>query len=149
MTNRHRARTASLSGLIATIALLTGVLATTAVGCGEGGGETAILNVDPRAGATLGDQPVKILGANFRTDIGYTVYFGTKRAETVTIIDPQTLVAVTPQVDEAGAVDITIRADNGPAWRISKAFRYEDMSGSVVEGLGEQAGPGNAKKQNY
>ncbi len=149
MTNRHRALTASLSGLVASIALLGGMLATTAMGCGGGGGETAILNVDPRVGATLGEQPIKILGQNFRTDSGYTIYFGTKRAGSVTILNPETLLAVTPQVDDPGPVDITIRADNGPAWRISKAFRYENMAGSVVEGLGEHAGPGSAKKQNY
>lgn len=151
MTNRHRALAASLSGLVATLALVGGFLATTltSAGCGSGGTETAILNVDPRAGATLGDQPIKILGQNFRSDIGYTVYFGSKRAENVTLVDPQTLLAVSPQVDDPGPVDITIRADNGPAWRISKAFRYEDMSGSVVEGIGEHTGPGSAKKQNY
>lgn len=149
MTNRHRALTASLSGLVTSIALLAGMLATSAMGCGGGGGETAILNVDPRVGATIGEQPIKILGQNFRTDIGYTIYFGTKRAGSVTILNPETLLAVTPQVDDPGPVDITIRADNGPAWRISKAFRYENMAGSVVEGLGEHTGPGNAKKQNY
>jgi hypothetical protein len=149
MTNRHRALAASLSGLVASIALLTGVLATSAMGCGSSQGETVLLNVDPRAGATLGEQPVKLLGQNFRTDIGYTVYFGTKRAGSVTILNPETLLAMTPQVDDPGPVDITIRADNGPAWRITKAFRYENMGGSVVEGLGEHAGPSSAKKQNY
>ncbi len=157
MTNRHRALTASLSSLVASIAVVGGLLSTTLLGttvlatsaCGSAKGDPAILNVDPRAGATIGEQPVKILGTNFRTDIGYTVYFGTKRAGSVTILDPQTLLAVTPQVDEPGPVDITIRADNGPAWRISKAFRYENMGGSVVEGLGEHTGPSSAKKQNY
>lgn len=149
MTNRHRALAASLSGLVASITLLTGMLATTAMGCGSAAGEPAILNVDPRAGATLGEQPVKILGQNFRTDIGYTVYFGTKRAGSVTILNPETLLAMTPQVDNPGPVDITIRADNGPAWRISKAFRYENMGGNIVEGLGEHTGPSSAKKQNY
>lgn len=149
MTNRHRALAASLSGLVASITLLTGMLATTAMGCGSAAGEPAILNVDPRAGATLGEQPVKILGQNFRTDIGYTVYFGTKRAGSVTILNPETLLAMTPQVDNPGPVDITIRADNGPAWRISKAFRYENMAGNIVEGLGEHTGPSSAKKQNY
>ena len=149
MTHRHRALTASVSGLVASLAIAGGAVAASTAGCGASEGDTVILNVDPRAGATVGDQPIKILGQHFRNDIGYTVYFGSKRAGNVTILNPETLLAVSPQVDAPGPVDITIRADNGPAWRISKAFKYEDMGGSVVEGLGEQTGPNSAKKQNY
>ncbi len=149
MTHRHRALTASVSGLVASLAIAGGAVAASTAGCGASEGDTVILNVDPRAGATIGDQPIKILGQHFRNDIGYTVYFGSKRAGNVTILNPETLLAVSPQVDAPGPVDITIRADNGPAWRISKAFKYEDMGGSVVEGLGEQTGPNSAKKQNY
>ena len=149
MTHRHRALTASVSGLVASLAIAGGAVAASTAGCGASEGETVILNVDPRAGATIGDQPIKILGQHFRNDIGYTVYFGSKRAGNVTILNPETLLAVSPQVDAPGPVDITIRADNGPAWRISKAFKYEDMGGSVVEGLGEQTGPNSAKKQYY
>lgn len=107
-----------------------------AFGCGEEGGDMAIADVQPRSGATAGEQPVKISGANFRTDIGYTVYFGNKKAGSVTILDPETLLVTTPQREEPGPVDVTIRADNGPAFKIAQAFRYEDMGGSVVEGLG-------------
>jgi hypothetical protein len=149
MTHRRRALTASLSGLVASLALAGGLLVTGAAGCGSSEGETVILNVDPRAGATIGDQPIKIVGQNFRVGTGYAVYFGSKRANSVMILNPETLLAMSPQVDAPGPVDITIRADNGPAWKISKAFRYEDMGGSVVEGLGEQTGPNSAKKQNY
>lgn len=105
-----------------------------------------ISDVQPRAGATQGDQPVKISGQNFRTDIGYTVYFGNKKSQSVTILDPETILVTSPQREEPGEVDITIRADNGPAFRIAKAYKYEDMSGSVVEGLG--AGATGAKKGN-
>jgi hypothetical protein len=105
----------------------------------------AIADVQPRTGATQGDQPVKIAGANFRTDIGYTVYFGNKRATSVTILDPETLLVTTPQREEPGDVDVTIRADNGPAFKIANAYRYEDMGGSVVEGMG---GGAASKKGN-
>lgn len=116
------------------------------MGCGDEGGEIGITDVQPRAGATQGEQPVKILGHNFRTDIGYTVYFGNKKATSVTILDPETILVTTPQRDEAGAVDVTIRADNGPAFRIASAYNYEEMEGSVVEGLGE--GAASSKKGN-
>lgn len=116
-------------------------------GCG-GGEQTDIFDINPRAGATQGAQPVKILGQGFQTDIGYTIYFGLKKADNVTILDDHTLVAMTPQTDQTGDVDVMIRADDGPAWRVTKGFRYEDMGGSVMEGVGQE-GATHAKKQNY
>lgn len=114
-----------------------------ALGCGSGG-ETQIRNLEPRVGALQGEQTVKITGANFRTDIGYTVYFGNRKAPTVTILDSETLAVTTPNRDAAGSVDVIVSADNGPAWRVKDAFRYEDLSGSVVEKLGDTSdGKGN------
>jgi hypothetical protein len=110
----------------------------TAAGCG-GGSEMAILDVDPKVGHTQGDQYVKIVGQNFRQDIGYTVYFGTKKSAQVTIVDPETLLAVTPTGEKPGSVDILIRADDGNAFRIPQGFKFEEMGGSVVEGLGTGA----------
>ena len=111
-------------------------------------GEMAILDVDPKVGHTQGDQYVKILGANLRQDIGYTVYFGTTKSKQVTILDPQTLLVSTPTGMEAGPVDIMIRADNGDAWRVKEGFRFEDMGGSVVEGLGDGQGATKEEKGN-
>jgi hypothetical protein len=111
-------------------------------GC-KGGGEVSILDVDPKVGHTQGDQYVKIVGKNFRQDIGYTVYFGTKKSAQVTIVDPETLLATTPTGVKAGPVDVLIRADDGNAFRIPQGFRFEDMGGSVVDGLGS----GGVKKQ--
>lgn len=105
----------------------------------EGGGEMAILDLDPKVGHTQGDQYVKIMGANFRQDIGYAVYFGTKKSPQVTIIDPETLLVKTPVRPAAGKVDIMIRADDGNAWKIAQAFEFQDMGGSIVEGLGDDA----------
>jgi hypothetical protein len=99
-------------------------------------GNVAILDIDPKVGHTQGDQYVKILGKNFRQDIGYTVYFGTKKSAQVTIVDPETLLATTPAGAKAGQVDVMIRSDDGNAFRIPQIFKFEDMGGSVVEGLG-------------
>ena len=115
-------------------ALIVGLLGTFAA-C-DGGGDMAILDVDPKVGHTQGDQYVKILGQNFRQDIGYTVYFGTKKSKQVTILDPETILVSTPTGMEVGPVDIMIRADDGNAWRIAEGFKFEDMGGSVVEGIG-------------
>jgi hypothetical protein len=120
-----------------TTVLLSGLFILPLAGCGEGGGEMEILNIDPRNGPTRGDQPVKILGENFRTDIGYTVFFGNQRSPSVTIVDPQTMVATAPAYEEEGMVDITIRSDDGSAFRISEVFEYQELSGGVVDRLGE------------
>jgi hypothetical protein len=117
------------------------------LGC-ESGGAMQILDVNPRVGHTQGDQSVRILGRNFRPDIGYTVYFGTKKTSSVTIRDPETLEVVTPSGMSVGPVDIMIRADDGNAFKIAQAFKFENMGGSVVEGLGSGTVPGGQPKGN-
>ena len=109
----------------------------------KSGGDVTILDIDPKVGHTQGDQYVKIVGQNFRQDIGYTVYFGTKKSAQVTIVDPETLLATTPSGAKVGQVDVMIRADDGNAFRIPGGFKFEDMGGSVVEGLGS----GGVKKE--
>jgi hypothetical protein len=96
--------------------------------CGDEGGEMAILDVEPRQGGLIGDQAVQIKGVNFRPDIGYRVYFGNRKATSVTVIDPETLLVVTPERQEVGPVDITVLADNGPAFSVSGGFAYVDVS---------------------
>lgn len=107
-----------------------------ALGC-DVGGEMRILDVQPKAGHTQGDQPVKILGENLRQDIGYSVYFGTRKSQQVTILDPETLLVSTPTSNQEGVVDIMIRADNGDAWRIKEGFTFEDMGGNVMQRVGD------------
>jgi len=108
-------------------------------GCGEEGGEMAILDVTPREGSLIGDQAVQVKGVNFRPDIGYRVYFGNRRATSVTVIDPETLLVVTPERQESGPVDITILADNGPAFSVSGGFAYVDQA-DVDENAQKQKG---------
>ncbi len=102
----------------------------------ESGGDMTILDITPKVGHTQGEQPVRILGKNFRQDIGYTIYFGTKKTSSVTIRDPETMEVVTPAGMDKGEVDIMIRADDGNAFRIVQAFTFEDLGGNVVQGLG-------------
>ena len=127
-----------LTSLILSSTLLSfGLLLSLGSGCGETGGDIEILSVDPPNGAMQGEQPVKIGGRNFRTDIGYTVFFGTKRASRVTIQDSETLVVLTPQYQEEGPVDIMIRADNGDAFRIHGGYEYQNVGGGIVQQLGD------------
>lgn len=95
-----------------------------------------ILGVQPQNGPTRAPTPVTVTGANFRTDIGYTVYFGTVRSPQVTIVDPENLLVMAPEHEEEGRVDITISADDGQAFRIVDAYEYQNVGGNVVEQLG-------------
>ena len=111
-------------------------------GC-QDDGAMAITGITPPAGHTGGDQTITITGKNFRTDIGYTVYFGNAKAKAVTIRSSEAIVVTSPQ-NPVGKVDITVRADDGNAFLLKQAFTYEDMCGSVVEGIG-QAGDRKGK----
>jgi hypothetical protein len=123
--------------------LIAGLAAALITGCK--GGEMAILDINPRTGHTQGDQPVHIVGKNFRQDIGYTVYFGTKKTTSVTIRDPETIEVLTPTGMPEGKVDIMIRVDDGNAYRVADAFTFKNMGGNVVQGLG--ASPGLKKDE--
>lgn len=129
-------RSGMLVRKILALSLCSAMLAIGIVACGSEGGELEILDIDPRAGATAGEQTVKIIGSNFRRDISYTVYFGTKASVRSTIMDDNTLVVTTPGADEPGTVDVIVAADNGPAFRIREGFRYEDMGGNIMENIG-------------
>ena len=94
----------------------------------------AILDVQPRTGTTQGEQMVRILGKNFRQDIGYTVYFGHKKAQEITLQDPETIMVTTPPAMPAGTVDIMIRADNGNAFKISQAFSFQKTGPPTAPG---------------
>ncbi len=136
-----------LSRLFVASSLSVGILGFATVGlngCGATGeptGPMAVWDVQPRAGATQGEQPIQITGANFRQDIGYAVYFGSLRATAVTILDTSTLLVVTPQ-HEAGPVDVVVASEAGPAFRIQQAFTYADQGGNVMQQVGGgQQGP--------
>ncbi|MCS6798278.1 MAG: IPT/TIG domain-containing protein [Myxococcota bacterium] len=100
------------------LALVTGSMASS---CGGGGGEMGIVDIQPRSGSIAGERPIQIKGYDLRTDIGYTVYFGNKRAPSVTIIDPETLLVVLPSREQPGRVDVTVLADSGQGWKIRGA----------------------------
>src|SRR5690349_17765769 len=86
----------------------------------QSGGDMAVTGLNPRAGHIAGDQTVEIQGQNFRTDIGYTVYFGKGKAGNVTIRSKEALVVTSP-FGPAGPVDVTVRADDGHAFLLKQA----------------------------
>lgn len=129
------------------IAFLTAPLLLSAVcavsGC-EKDSQMAITGINPRAGHLAGEQTVEIQGKNFRTDIGYAVYFGKARSKSVAIRSPESIVVVNPAGDQ-GPVDVTVRADDGNGFVMKQAFSYEDMGGNVVEKMGQNAAPKEKK----
>jgi hypothetical protein len=96
-------------------------------GC-DGGGELSIHSLEPAAGRVQGDERITIDGKNFRTDIGYDVYFGPSRSRKVAVADPDTLIAFTPRADGPGAVDVVVRGEDGTALVIREGFEYKDES---------------------
>jgi hypothetical protein len=110
-------------------------LAALSLGC-EGSKEMKVKGLNPAAGHIAGDQTVEIQGENFRTDIGYTVYFGNQKAKSVTIRSSEALAVTTPS-GEPGPVDVIIRCDDGNGFKVAQGFRYEDMAGNVIDGMGK------------
>ncbi|MFM2419021.1 MAG: hypothetical protein RL385_3744 [Pseudomonadota bacterium] len=98
-------------------------------------GQMSVKGISPQAGHVAGDQTVEIVGKNFRTDIGYTVYFGKARAKGVSIRSTESLVVLSPE-GQVGPVDITVRADDGNGFVMRQAFTYQDMAGNVVANMG-------------
>ncbi len=124
-------------------AVWTALLGGSLGACGsEEGGELNVQRLEPSVGPTTGEQPVKLIGSGFRTDIGYTVYFGPRKAPQVVVADSETMVAVTPPAAKAGKVDLVIIADDGPAWKVHQAYEYQEPTGNIVEriGSGEKKG---------
>ena len=128
----------SRNTLLATGSLTAALFSVFCMAC-QGDSQMTVTGINPRAGHLAGDQKVEIQGKNFRSDIGYTVYFGNAKAKNVTIRGTESLFVTTPS-GTAGPTDVTVRADDGNAFRLKQAFTYEDMGGSVVENLGETAG---------
>lgn len=139
MSRPHSARIARL--------VVASSLALGLASCGEAGadGPMAVWDIQPRAGATAGEQPIRITGANFRQDIGYAVYFGSLRATAVTILDTSTLLVVTPQ-HEAGPVDVVVASEAGPAFRVQQAFTFADQGGNVMQQVGQ---PGQQAPERF
>lgn len=104
--------------------------------------DMSVQGIDPSVGDVRGEQQTRILGDGFNFDGTYTVYFGTKKATRVAILDDHTLQVRTPAGVGASKVDVTISSDNGTAYRIRGGYEYKDMAGSVVEKLGAVEKPG-------
>jgi len=124
------------------------LVSTMIFGCEETKGETTVRDIDPKVGHTQGEQPVKIIGDNFRQDIGYSVYFGSRKAGNVTILGGNTLLVTTPNRVEVGKVDVLIQTDTGITFKLPQAFEFKEMGGNVVGGFGKSVEVKKEEKGN-
>lgn len=136
-------RTKALLGSVALSGALSSLLVLLAPACGDG--TTAVERLHPTAGRLEGDVDVEIVGRNFRQDIGYTVYFGVRRAKQIVIRDEGTIIATTPEHRAEEPVDVRIIADDGHSWLIRNGFRYVSESVNIIEQLGEKQKKGPTK----
>jgi hypothetical protein len=93
----------------------------------------AFHELDPDFGGLQGGKTVKVVGRSLRLDIGYAVYFGQLRSPQVSIQSEKALLAVTPRRAIPGAVDVTIRADNGSVFVIQQGFEYINQGGNLLD----------------
>jgi hypothetical protein len=101
-------------------------------GCEKPRAEMAFQELDPNFGGLQGGKTVKVIGRSLRLDIGYAVYFGKLRSAQVSIQSEKALLAVTPRRSTPGAVDVTIRADNGAVFVIKQGFEYINQRGNLL-----------------
>jgi hypothetical protein len=101
--------------------------------CDEPGVDMTFDHLDPNFGGLQGGKTVRVVGRKIRLDIGYAVYFGRQRSPQVSIQDEKALLVVTPRRFEPGAVDVTIRADNGSVFVVKNGFEYINQAGNLLE----------------
>ena len=104
--------------------------------CEKPRGDMSFRELDPDFGGLQGGKTVRVLGDNLRLDIGYAVYFGQQRSPQVSIQSEKALLAVTPRRADPGAVDVTIRSDDGAVFVLKSGFEYINQAGTL---LGEGA----------
>ena len=101
--------------------------------CEKPRAEMAFDKLDPDFGGLQGGKTVRVVGKSLRLDIGYAVYFGQLRSPQVSIQSEKALLAVTPRRTTPGAVDVTIRADNGSVFVIKQGFEYINQGGNLLD----------------
>lgn len=100
--------------------------------CEKPHAQMSFTEVDPDFGGLQGGKTVRVVGRSLRLDIGYAVYFGEQQSPQVSIQNSEGLLAVTPRRAQPGAVDVTIRADNGSVFVIEKGFQYINQAGNLL-----------------
>jgi hypothetical protein len=101
--------------------------------CEKSNAKMSFESLDPDFGGLQGGKTVRVIGRSVRLDIGYAVYFGEFRSPQVSIENEKALLVVTPRRTEPGAVDVTIRADNGSVFIVKQGFEYINQGGNLLD----------------
>ncbi len=83
--------------------------------------------INPREGSDEGGTPVTVSGTNFQD--GAAVYFGTNEASSVTFVNANTLIAVTPAARFPGTsvVDVRVVNPDSGSGILPAAFTYQPL----------------------
>lgn len=91
------------------------------------------LTLAPAKGGQVGGQAVRIEGKGFGGRGPVAVYFGVRAAKAVVIESPWTITALTPQSEEPGTVDVTLRFGDGTELRLPQAYAFDAQPGVVLQ----------------
>ena len=105
---------------------------------GGGAATPTITSFSPDAGLAIGGTSVTIRGTNFEP--GAVVSFGATPASSVNVVDPTTIIAVTPPQTNTLQVRITVTNPGGES-AVSSSFFTFLPSQPVITGIPPDAGP--------
>jgi len=90
------------------------------------------LSLAPARGGQAGGQAIRIEGEGFLDRGPLSVYFGVRAAKAVVIESPWLVTVLTPQADEPGTVDVTLRFGDGTEAVLRRAYTYDEQAGVVL-----------------
>src|SRR5262249_37884452 len=104
-----------------------------------GAGPT-VASISPDRGVVTGGTSVSITGTNFLA--GALVFFGSVRAQTVTVSSGTHIQAVTPPA-AAGAGDVTVQNPDNQSAKLVAAFTYDPSHGGAptISAISPNSGP--------
>ncbi len=92
----------------------------------KGGPTPSIANITPALGPQTGGTTVLVTGGGFAP--GARVFFGTKEATAVTVVNGSTLSATTAAADSPGPVDVRLQNPDGQVVTQQQGFVFVDPS---------------------
>ena len=95
-----------------------------------GGGHP--LSLAPLRGGQIGGEAIRIEGEGFLGHGPLSVYFGVYAAKAVVIESEWLVTVLTPQSEEPGTVDVTMRFGDGTELVLPQAYSFEEQPGVVL-----------------
>jgi hypothetical protein len=85
-----------------------------------------VTKLAPAKGAVAGNHKVKITGLNFENPTVTAVHFGKVAAKSFAVTSPTSITAVSPAVESAGPVEVTVTTSAGTSAMVpAEQFTYE------------------------